>query len=121
MMDINKAISAQDMGQRGVEGHLTTLPEWSEDIARKLAAQEEITLTDEHWEIIRLLRNHYALHGNDLAGPQLLRALEEPFGARGGRKRLYQLFPRGPVSQGCKLAGLPLPAYSSDPSFGSVE
>jgi len=121
MMDINKAMAAQDMGQRGVEGYFTTLPEWSEDIARKLAAEEAVTLTDEHWEVIHLLRNHYSLHGNNLAGPQLLRALEEPFGARGGRKHLYRLFPRGPVSQGCKIAGLPAPAYSRDPSFGSVE
>lgn len=103
------------------QGRLAALPEWSESIARKLAAEEGIELDDEHWEVIKLLRDHYRVHGNDRHGPQLLRALEEPFGARGGRKRLFQLFPRGPISQGCKIAGLPLPLSSSDPSFGSVE
>ena len=121
MFDINKAMATEDSGQHGAEGHLTTLPDWSEQTARKLAAKEEIELTDEHWEIIHLLRTHYRVHGNDRSGTQLLRSLEEPFGSRGGRKYLYQLFPRGPVSQGCKIAGLPLPPYSSDPSFGSVE
>lgn len=121
MYDINKAIAGEAGFQPESLGYLMELPQWSEDIARKLAAEEGIALTDEHWEVIHLLRNHYRLNGNVHSGTQLLRALEEPFGARGGRKHLYQLFPRGPISQGCKLAGLPLPAYSSDPSFGSVE
>ena len=121
MYDINKAIAGEARFQPESLGYLAELPQWSEGIARKLAAEEDIALTDEHWEVIHLLRNHYRLHGVDRSGPKLLRALEEPFGARGGRKHLYQLFPRGPISQGCKIAGVPLPPYSSDPSFGSVE
>ena len=121
MSDINKIIANKAAHENDPKGNLVALPEWSESIAQKLAAEEEIDLGEEHWEVIKLLRNHYRVHGNDRHGPQLLRALEEPFGARGGRKRLFQLFPRGPISQGCKIAGLPLPLSSSDPSFGSVE
>ena len=47
--------------------------------------------------------------------------LEEEFAEQGGRKYLYRLFPGGPVSQGSRIARLPLPAYSSDRSCGSVE
>jgi len=47
-------------------------------------------------------------------------ALEERFAAEGGRKYLLELFPKGPVAQGCELAGLPVPAYASDGSFGAV-
>jgi tRNA 2-thiouridine synthesizing protein E len=119
MYDINKAITS--MSHPAALGYLEGLPPWSEDIARTLAAEEDIVLTAEHWEVIHLLRNHFRIHGNNLSGTQLSRALEEPFGARGGRKHLYLLFPHGPISQGCKLAGLPPPAYSRDPSFGSVE
>ena len=121
MLDINKMTANEAALQHDPELRLAELPEWSEDIAGKLAAQEGIALTDEHFEALHLLRNHYSLHGHDLSGPRLLRALEEPFGARGGRKHLYELFPGGPITQGSKIAGLPPPPYSKDPSFGSVE
>lgn len=103
------------------EFHLAELPEWSEAIATELAAKEGIQLGAEHMEVIHLLRSHYRLHGHDMSGTRLLRALEEPFGARGGRRHLFELFPGGPISQGCKFAGLPPPPYSKDLSFGSVE
>jgi len=41
-------------------------------------------------------------------------------GSGNPRQELYQLFPDGPVREGCKLAGLPIPDNSSNPSFGSV-
>lgn len=97
------------------------LPEWSEVIAADLAADEGIRLTAEHMEVLHLLRNHYLLHGHDMSGTKLLRALEEPFGRRGGRKHLFELFPGGPISQGCRIAGVPAPPYSHDMSFGSVQ
>jgi tRNA 2-thiouridine synthesizing protein E len=100
---------------------LAELPEWSEEIATGLAAKEGIQLSAEHMEVIHLLRDHYRFHGHDLSGTRLLRALEEPFGRRGGRKHLFELFPGGPISQGCRFAGLPAPPYSKDLSFGSVQ
>ena len=114
MLDIEKMMGDDP------DGRLSALPEWSEEIAKKLAEKEGISLTEEHWEVIRLLRNHYRLRGNDLSGTRLLNALEEPFGARGGKKHLYELFPGGPINQGSRLAGVPLPPYSRDASFGSV-
>ena len=42
------------------------------------------------------------------------------FHSRGGMKFLYKLLPGGPVTQGCRLAGLEPPAGSADKSFGSV-
>lgn len=103
------------------DGRLAALGDWSEDIAKEQAESEGLAMTDEHWEVIRLLRNHYRLHGHDMSATRLLNALTEPFGARGGKKHLYELFPGGPVSQGSRIAGVPLPPYSRDPSFGSVE
>jgi len=103
------------------ELRLAELPDWSEELAAELAAGEGLQLTAEHLEVIHLLRNHYRFHGHDLSGTRLLRALEEPFGRRGGRKHLFELFPGGPISQGCRLAGLPAPPYSKDLSFGSVQ
>jgi len=33
---------------------------------------------------------------------------------------LYQIIPGGPVAEGCRLAGLSVPAGAVDKSFGSV-
>ncbi len=103
------------------EGDMNYLPPWTEETAREIAAKEGIELTPEHWEVVHLLRNHYRLRGHALTGTALLRALGEPFGMRGGIKRLYELFPGGPVSQGSRIAGVPAPPYSRDLSFGSVQ
>jgi tRNA 2-thiouridine synthesizing protein E len=35
-------------------------------------------------------------------------------------RHLYMLFPGGPVAQGCRVAGLPVPAGAVDRGFGSV-
>ncbi len=78
-------------------------------------------LTDEHWEIVIYLRERYREHGDAASAREILSELEEGFSGGHGRRRLYELFPGGPVSQASRIAGLPLPPYSSDPSFGSVE
>ena len=40
-------------------GYLTHLADWSEDLAIEIAKREHIELTDEHWEIIFLVRDFY--------------------------------------------------------------
>jgi tRNA 2-thiouridine synthesizing protein E len=51
----------------------------------------------------------------------LLRELETAFSEAGGSRQLYRLFPRGPLSQGCRIAGLPVPPNTRNESFGSVQ
>jgi len=46
--------------------------------------------------------------------------LGEKFHRQGGIRHLYQLFPGGPVAQGCRIAGLKAPAGATDKGFGSV-
>ena len=45
------------------EGFLTDYDEWSEDLARQLAAQIGIELTDAHFTVLRFLRSDYAGQG----------------------------------------------------------
>jgi len=120
MFDINKAIANEEALLRDPKMYLAELEDWSESIAQDVAQQQNILMTDAHWEVIHLLRDHYRLHGLAPHARQLLDGLEEHFHQEGGKKFLYQLFPGGPVTQGSKIAGLPLPPYSSDHSFGSV-
>lgn len=100
--------------------NLEALEPWSKNIAIDLASKEGITLTPAHWEVIEALRNHYQEYGPDANARSLMNCMESEFADRGGKKYLYDLFPRGPVNQACRIAGLPLPPHSTDPSFGSV-
>jgi tRNA 2-thiouridine synthesizing protein E len=60
------------------------------------------------------------LHGPALHARYLLDPLAEKFAKQGGRKYLYLLFPGGAVTQGSRIAGLPVPKDSVDPSFGTA-
>ena len=42
------------------EGYLLNLDDWNPQVANLIAAQEGITLTPAHWEIITLIRQYYA-------------------------------------------------------------
>ena len=117
MLDINQAIA----NNVDPTGNMAGMPEWSETLGREIAEQEGIALADAHWEVVHYLRGYYMQCGMPRSGTSLLRCLEDHFSARGGKKYLYELFPRGPVSQAGRIAGLPLPPYSRDASFGSVE
>ena len=121
MLDINKAIKDARILESDPEGNMFDLEHWSPLVAQQLAKEEAIVLSDEHWEIIIYMRERYRKHGMANSARHLLSELEEKFCDGHGRKELYVLFPGGPVSQASRIAGLPLPPYSSDLSFGSVE
>jgi len=96
-------------------------PDWTPDDALALARSEGLELGEDHWETLRALQEYFARHeGKEIRRRALHDALEEKFHHKGGMKYLYMLFPRGPVAQGCRLAGLKPPAGSFDPSYGSV-
>ncbi len=120
MMDINKLVTAEGMAPCDADAYLNDLTAWNEDMAREAAQAEGLALTDEHMDVICFLRDHFAECGPEANARNLLRNMEEAYIEQGGRKYLYKLFPRGPVTQGCHLAGLPTPAGNVDPSFGSV-
>ncbi len=120
MPDILKFIVGEGSLEQDPAGNMLALGEWSEDIAGKTAAALGITLTPEHWEVVNYLRDHYRLHGPESHARHLLQPLEERFARKGGRKYLYLLFPGGVVTQASKIAGLPLPPDSVDPSFGTA-
>jgi tRNA 2-thiouridine synthesizing protein E len=90
------------------EGYLVNPADWSEAFARTLAGREGLQLTNEHWEVIRYLREHYARHGAQASVRDMIRHFRGPWGGdRGSSRHLHRLFPRGgPQKQGNRLAGL---------------
>jgi tRNA 2-thiouridine synthesizing protein E len=83
------------------------------------AAAAGLNLTEDHWEVIRVMQGCY----KDELKPRirLLRdALEARFAHRGGMKYLFGILPGGPIAQGCALAGVKPPHGATDLSFGSV-
>jgi len=120
MLETSKTLAAILNPAVDRPNNLQALEPWSESIAMKLAANEGITLTPAHWEVLEALRNHYQEYGPDSSGRSLLLCMDTEFADRGGKKYLYDLFPRGPVNQACRIAGLPVPPHSADPAFGSV-
>ncbi|MDA8127530.1 MAG: TusE/DsrC/DsvC family sulfur relay protein [Betaproteobacteria bacterium] len=117
MLDINKMMAQEHTGPRG---HLVELAPWSEEQAIAMARQDGLELTDGHLSIIRYLRECYAVHGDAVTARMLVKALQDEYGGLGGYKFLYKLFPRGPIAQASRYAGLPLPPGTRDPSFGST-
>ena len=94
--------------------------EWTKAAAENTARSEGLVLTADHWALVSALQEYFAK--NETPHVRVLRdALDEKFHAKGGIKYLYHLFPRGPVAQGCRVAGLHPPAGSTDESFGSVQ
>ncbi|MFH2140367.1 MAG: TusE/DsrC/DsvC family sulfur relay protein [Pseudomonadota bacterium] len=44
------------------EGYLIDPSIWSEALAQEFASQENIQLTEDHWDAIRFMRDYYAEH-----------------------------------------------------------
>ncbi len=118
MPDINQMIRDQAAHDPDVVDRMQDIEDWDREKAATMAAEENIQLEAEHWEVITFIREHYAQHGRAKSGRELSDLLDERFSQQGGRKHLYRLFPDGPVSQGSRIAGVPLPKYAEDDSFG---
>lgn len=120
MTDITKAIFE---GKNDVDperdDRMHELAGWNKETGEKIAEQENIRMTPAHWDVVHFLRQHYLENGRARSARDLGDALEQAFADQGGRKYLYELFPDGPVAQGCRIARIPAPPYAEDKSFGS--
>jgi tRNA 2-thiouridine synthesizing protein E len=96
------------------------LAHWNPARGRELAAAQGITLGEEHLAVVEALRAHYLEHGEVEDGRILEALLEQRFAAQGGKTYLHRLFPDGPVTQGLRIAELPLPPHTVDAGFGTA-
>jgi tRNA 2-thiouridine synthesizing protein E len=84
------------------DGYLNDYTQWSEDIAKELAKEEGIELTDKHFEVIKFLRKQYE-EGTALTIRKVGKSGVTDI------KGFYQLFPGGPLKKASKIAGIPKP------------
>jgi tRNA 2-thiouridine synthesizing protein E len=92
-------------------GYLLHLTDWNETVAEHIATLENITMTDNHWEVVHFVRNFYQEYKTSPAIRMLVKAMAKQLGEdKGNSKYLYKLFPKGPAKQATRIAGLPKPA-----------
>ena len=91
-------------------GFLNDPRNWSYDIAQAFAAQEGISLTNAHWEVLSLLRDYFAAFGDSPANRALVNFTKQQLGPeKGNSLYLMGLFPGSPARVGSRIAGLPKP------------
>lgn len=92
------------------EGYLVDPSDWSPEVARTLARRENVELTDEHWAVLRFMREYYDEHQIPADARFVIRFLAKERGkGDGARDELFALFPYGYVKQACKIAGMRKP------------
>ncbi len=92
------------------DGRLAHLADWSEDVARQLAANDGLELGEDHWQVINAMRDYYREFNVSPVKKLLIRSLREHTGSdRFDDELLGTLFPHGVLTQGSKIAGVPLP------------
>lgn len=114
-VSVDTDIDSQQRSRRQRE-----LDNWSIETGRRLAASEGLELDEERLAVVQCLREYYLEHGLADSGRELGDMLDGQFGKAGGRAYLRRLFPEGPVAQGLKIAGLPVPGDTEDAGFGTA-
>ena len=84
------------------DGYLKDMTQWNEEIAREIAIELDIELTDKHFEVL-----HYLREKTEASETLTIRKV----GKSGivDIKGLYKLFPKGPLKFSSKIAGIPKP------------
>jgi tRNA 2-thiouridine synthesizing protein E len=96
------------------QGFLLDLDDWCEDYALELALRDDIELFVDHWELIWYFRDFFKAEQKNPTMHIIVRSLGKMKGAhfhdqKAYEHHIYKLFPRDPVHEICKLAGLPMP------------
>ena len=91
-------------------GFLLDFASWDINFCNLAAAQENISLTQDHILVIEFLRQFYQQTNKSPAIRELVKALKEKYDEKIGNSLYLQtLFPVSPAVQAAKLAGLPKP------------
>lgn len=100
-----------DFIKTDTNGYLKDSSQWNEDIAEIIAHNEDIELTQDHWQVIKYVRQFYQEFNTSPSIRPLVKYLSKVLPEEKGNSLYLQiLFPEGPAKQATKIAGLPKPA-----------
>ena len=90
-------------------GFLENIEDWSQNVAQAIADEEQLELSERHWDLINHLRDEYINNGGNQPNTRsLVKAMARTWGDKSvNAKTLYDLFPGDPSKQGGRIAGLP--------------
>ena len=92
------------------DGFLLDPDDWTEEVAEFIANKEDLVLTEDRWNLVRLIREYYYENSSVPELRKILKQLKAEFGPeKATRKYVYALFPYGYGQQGCKIAGMRQP------------
>ncbi len=89
-------------------GYLVNAEDWSEAVAKMIADEEGIEMTEQQWDVVNYLRSeHYENGGNEPNERTIQKEMGKKWGSKPSSKDMYNMFPQMPSKQGRKIAGLP--------------
>ncbi len=89
-------------------GFLESIDDWSEDVAKVIAIEEQVVMEDRHWDVVNYLRDEFINNaGNQPNTRNMVKALGAKWGEKIAAKDLYDLFPGDPSKQAGRIGGLP--------------
>ena len=89
-------------------GFLVNLEDWNEDIAKVIAVQEEIELTERHWDVINYLRDEFINNKENQPNTRnMVKDIGKMWNEKIDTKTLFDLFPGNPSKQAGRIGGLP--------------
>ncbi|MDD7804000.1 MAG: TusE/DsrC/DsvC family sulfur relay protein [Endozoicomonas sp. (ex Botrylloides leachii)] len=94
------------------DGYLAKLDDWNKEVAFKLAAIENISLTEAHWEIINAVQAFYKQYQHAPSQRPFVNYIANTLGKEKGNSiYLMQLFSDSPAKVAARIAGLPRPTH----------
>ena len=89
-------------------GFLVDQKAWSEDLARHMAAEANIDLSERHWDVINYLREEYFDNNEHQPNTRtIVKAMSKAWGEKISSADVYDMFNGDPSKIAGKLAGLP--------------
>jgi len=91
------------------DGCLQNMDDWTPELAEKMASADGLDLTEQHWDVLNIMREYYKEYNTSPILKLLRREISKQYGKeRATTEALDVLFPHGTQKQASRLAGVPL-------------